>query len=113
MPFQKGVSGNPAGKPKGTKHNESDVAIREFLRGKATEYFTGTGDNSFAEDLKKLKPGMRLQLMEKYLKYFLAPMAHLQIDSDINVNQNGVIKIDFGFGDKRIDNDMQDIINLI
>ncbi|MGF7075328.1 DUF5681 domain-containing protein [Mucilaginibacter sp. 3215] len=113
MPFKPGVSGNPNGKPKGIKHNTSDEFIRDFLRGKATEYFTGTGENSFMNDFKDLKPSMRVQVMEKYLKYFLAPMAHLQIDSDINVNQNGVIKIDFGFGNKQIDNDMQDIIDLI
>jgi len=113
MPFKPGISGNPNGKPKGTKHDKSDEAIRDFLRSKGNDYLFGTGENCFDSDFNSLKPSMRIQVWEKYMKYYLSALQALKVDGDVNVNQNGVIKIDFGFGNKQIDNDMQDIIDLI
>jgi hypothetical protein len=56
---------------------------------------------------------MRVQVCEKYLKYFLPDLAALKVESDVNVNHNGKIEIDFSFGDKDVDDDMQSIINNI
>lgn len=110
MPFKKGQSGNPAGKPKGAV-NKTDEHLREFLRQITADYFNGADAQvSFINDIKSLRPGMRTQVMEKYLKYFLAPMASLKIEGDVNVNQSGTIKIDFSFGDKDVDDDMKNII---
>jgi hypothetical protein len=93
MPFKKGQSGNPAGKPKNTKHDKSDEAIREFLRSKSQEYFYGTGDNSFIDDMNKVSSSMRLQLWEKYLKYYLPTMQSLQVDGEITNNIQGAVRI--------------------
>jgi hypothetical protein len=93
MPFKKGVSGNPKGKPKGSKHNTSDDSIREFLREQSSEYFLGTGDKTFIDDMNKVSTSMRLQMWEKYLKYYLAPMASLKIEGEINNNVQGAVRI--------------------
>lgn len=77
MPFIKGQSGNPAGRKQGVKSSESEQALRDFLQSKTEQYFFGTGDNTFSSDMEGLSSSKRLELYEKYLKYFLASMGLL------------------------------------
>jgi hypothetical protein len=76
MPFEKGKSGNPGGRPKGAK----DKATRElrdwlktFLEGKTKD---------LEREWKKLKPEQKFSLFERLLAYSLPKPQSIDLNID-------------------------------
>lgn len=88
MPFKKGQSGNPLGKPKGVKSKRTMIAEQDLKTGLdgigkvVTAYVSGTGKHSLAEDLNdgELTARDRLLIMEKYAQYAYPKMQSTSVD---------------------------------
>jgi len=78
MGFRKGTSGNPAGRPPGSK-NVASIAGRDTLLQFVTDYIEG---GQAAQDWQKMKPRERWQVITK-LAGVLVPRETIQ---KVNVN---------------------------
>ncbi|MEO8853522.1 MAG: DUF5681 domain-containing protein [Ginsengibacter sp.] len=90
MPFKKGHSGNPTGKPKGAA-NKTTTDLRQWINN-----FIDDNRKQIQTDWKALEPKERVILFEKLLKYSLPT---LQATS-----------LDFGF-EKMTDEQLDEIVN--
>jgi hypothetical protein len=77
MPFKKGQSGNPGGRPKDSKNKAT-----EDLRGKIAEFLT-TNWNQVQSDYDKMDSERRLLFLEKLLKYSVPPLQSLNVQAAI------------------------------
>ncbi len=66
--FQKGISGNPGGRPRGSK-NKATTEVRERLRD-----FCSNNWPRFERDFKQRQPLERAQLFERLLKFVVPVM---------------------------------------
>jgi hypothetical protein len=71
--FQKGISGNPGGRPKGSE-NKATKEIRERLKD-----FCSNNWDRFERDFKKLSPLERAQIFEKLLKFVVPTMKEADV----------------------------------
>lgn len=76
MPFEKGNSGNPDGRPKGT-NNKLSKQLRETING-----FLETKFESVIEDFEKLTPKERLKFYCELLQYGLPKLQAVQMEND-------------------------------
>jgi DNA-binding transcriptional regulator/RsmH inhibitor MraZ len=76
--FQKGISGNPAGRKKGVG-NRTTEEVRTLLQS-----FFESNWESLQQDFKKLKPYERWNYAEKLLRHFLPAMKTIEMDVDLN-----------------------------
>lgn len=84
MKYTKGMSGNPKGKPKGTKSKsveEIRIRIKTFI------------DNNWQQvedDFMKMDPKERLTIFEKLLKYAIPPLQSMNIQAEIKTTLEGM-----------------------
>jgi hypothetical protein len=76
MPFEPGVSGNPAGKPKGAK-----TKVNLELREKITAFLDGEFE-TVQEDFKKLEPKDKLKFYTDLLQYGLPKLQNTSLGFD-------------------------------
>lgn len=79
MPFEKGKSGNPNGRPPG-KPNKVTGTIRDFVASLINE-----NRDRIRKDIAGLEPKERLLLIERLLQYVIPKMA--SSTSDIRLEQ--------------------------
>lgn len=77
MTFKKGESGNRKGRPKGTK-NKTTEEIREVISGIVSKSVDG-----ILKDLKSMQPIQRVTIIEKLLKYVVAPVKQ-EVELQVN-----------------------------
>jgi len=77
MPFEKGNSGNPTGRPPGTK-NKTTEEIREKISDFLTESWGQVKD-----DFQLMDPEKRLYFFEKLLKYSIPPLQSITMQTEI------------------------------
>lgn len=94
--WQKGVSGNAAGRPKGSK-NKTTEEIRKFIQ----EIVSGELNN-FEEDLNGMNPFQRWMILEKVCRYFMPQLT--KVDADVK----GDVKIEVSFEDVERSQDTED-----
>lgn len=76
MPFEKGISGNPEGRPKGAS-NKTGTQLRELI----TDFL----ENNFEKvvnDFAELKPKDRVKLYCDLLQYGLPRLQAVQIETE-------------------------------
>ena len=81
--FKPGESGNPAGRPRGTR-NKTPEQIRKIIAGVLSEYVS---KDILISDLRKLDPKDRLQAIDRLIKHVLpAPVDEILklTDDDLN-----------------------------
>jgi len=76
MPFEKGNSGNPDGRPKGT-NNKLTKQLRETIND-----FLETNFESVIQDFEKLTPKERLKFYCELLQYGLPKLQAVQKDNE-------------------------------
>ena len=103
--FQKGVSGNPKGKPKGTL-NKKTIAINLLLETAMSEL-----SKELVNDIAAVNHSRRLQMFTDLMNYINPKLA--QNKNEDSVEHTGKITIDFSFGDEDVDGDMKNIIKNI
>lgn len=91
--FKKGHSGNPAGKPKGSKNRTTDE-MRVFLQQVIDKNY-----EKLEEDLAKMSPSARWMIIEKMSKYFMPTLTKNDNDTTIN----GGINIRVSYDDTPIE----------
>lgn len=74
MPFNKGESGNKAGKPRGSL-NRTTIDLRLWINS-----FIEDNKDQIIEDWKSLEPKDRIQMFEKLLKYALPTLQATSLD---------------------------------
>jgi len=75
--FAPGQSGNPAGRPAGSK-NRSTKEIREKITKLISDNF-----ETLEKDFKKLNPEKRLSILERYLRYIVPPLQNVNVQAEI------------------------------
>lgn len=78
MPFKRGQSGNPEGKPPGTK-NKINQEIRQRIANFLDENF-----DKVKEDLEKLEPKDRVRFYIELLQFGLPKLKAIELTSDPN-----------------------------
>ncbi len=79
MPFKKGKSGNPSGKPKGAV-NKTTQPLRESITA-----FLENNWNKVQLEFDKLDAKEKLQFFEKLLQYSVPKMQAISHDMDIDL----------------------------
>lgn len=77
MAFKKGQSGNPSGKPKGTKNKTS-----ELLRGKISQ-FIEMEFKAIQKDFKKLSPKDRAKLFIDLVPFVVPKLQSVSMDLNL------------------------------
>lgn len=77
MPFGKGQSGNPAGRPKGAK-DKATQELRDWVKG-----FLEGKTKDLEREWKELKPEQKFALFEKLLAYTLPKPQTIDLNLDI------------------------------
>ena len=80
MKFEKGISGNPQGRPKGSKNK--DTEIKEKVK-------TLVLDNreQFKDDIKKMNPKDRATVMMKALDFVVPKLKTMEVNTKIQTWQ--------------------------
>jgi uncharacterized protein DUF5681 len=78
MAFEKGQSGNPDGRPKGSG-NKVTSKLRETISGFLDEQFV-----KVKEDFTKLKPGERVRLYIELLQYGVPKLQSVHMETDFD-----------------------------
>src|SRR5688572_9068861 len=80
--FKPGQSGNPAGRPKGSK-NTFTMKQKKVLKKILGEFLSV---ENLSNDLKAMSPKDRVAAVSNYLKYFLTTSKQINTVHDANVN---------------------------
>jgi len=94
MPFIKGQSGNPTGRPKGSIDNDTRQ-IRQAYQMLVEDNLDNLTD--WLSQLGKESPEKAFNLMLKMSEYFLPKLSRKEVTADVNVFDN--IKFQFGEGE--------------
>ena len=78
MPFEQGISGNPEGRPKGTK-NKTGLQLRETITD-----FLENNFEKIVQDFHYLKPKDRVKLYCDLLQYGLPRLQAVQLETDFD-----------------------------
>ena len=94
MPFVKGQSGNPMGRPKGSIDNDTRQIRQAYQMLVEDNLDNLTG---WLSQLGKESPEKAFNLMLKMSEYFLPKLSRKEVSADVNVFDN--IKFQFGEGE--------------
>ena len=78
MPFEKGKSGNPAGRPKGKK-NKVTNDVKKWLLG-----LFNTHSKTLETDLKIMSPKERWEIIAKILQFIVPKIQAMNAKVDLN-----------------------------
>jgi hypothetical protein len=87
MPFEKGNSGNPAGRPQGTR-NKTTEELRNTIQA-----FIENNIESMQANFDQLEPKEKLMFIEKMLGYSIPKLQSLKIDELPNKETTSIITL--------------------
>jgi hypothetical protein len=87
MPFKKGESGNPKGKPKGTK-NKTTIAGKETI----ANYFENGGLDDLLTDIALLDDRDRVNAKIKLIEYYIPKQKEVDIKGEF---KNDTVNVTF------------------
>lgn len=87
MAFKPGQSGNPGGRPKGSK-NRADQELKQWLQmlvdGQRTQ---------FEKDLKKVNPAQRLAILERLMSFLIPKQQSLSTEDRLRIEYDQILSI--------------------
>ena len=86
MAFEKGKSGNPSGRKKGSK-NKLTVKAKDFVELIVEEY-----QDTIKEDFLKLEPKDRIMLFERFLQYVIPKAVKLETEGQTTITIEDKLK---------------------
>ena len=84
MAFEKGKSGNPAGRPKGAK-NRATNNLRKWLEAFLQEKFP-----EIEKSFDKLEPYQKWSIVEKLLQYSIPKMQAVSVEALVEAEMNSL-----------------------
>ena len=75
--FKKGISGNPSGRPVGSK-TRSTAELRRRL-----QEIVDNNLDTIQDDLAQLEPKERLQCLERFIRYVLPTMQSMEFKGEV------------------------------
>ncbi len=85
--FSPGQSGNPGGRPRGSK-NRADQELKDWVRD-----FVDGQRNQFKRDMKALTPGQRVKIMEKLFAYVVPRKQSISMDEVIQAEYKEIERL--------------------
>lgn len=89
MPFIKGQSGNPAGRPKGVQ-----TKVTQALRATITD-FVSANLKDIQNQYNELDAAQKLSFLEKLLSYALPKLQSVQMDVTTDINKLSDEQVDY------------------
>lgn len=85
--FSPGQSGNPGGRPRGSK-NRADQELKDWVRD-----FVDGQRNQFKRDMKALTAGQRVKIMEKLFGYVIPRKQSISMDEVIEAEYKEIERL--------------------
>ncbi len=109
MAFEPGKSGNPSGRPRGSK-NKADQELKQWL-----QMLVDGQRKQFERDLKNVQPVQRLKLLEKLMSFLIPKQQSISTEDTIKLEYENIKLILREFPEEalqRLEGKIQDFLTL-
>lgn len=87
MAFKPGTSGNPGGRPKGSR-NKADQELKQWL-----QMLVDGQRKQFEKDMKNIKPVQRLALLEKLMSFLIPKQQTMSTEDRLRIEYEQILSL--------------------